>query len=44
MLCSSLRMVDTSVMLSHSEPFELVLYQKTVMEQIEGSREKLVSK
>ena len=44
MLCSSLRMVDTSVMLAHGEPFELVLYQKTAMEQIEGAREKLVSK
>lgn len=44
MLRSSLRMVDTSVMLTHGEPFELVLYQKTAMEQIERSREKLVSK
>jgi dynein heavy chain len=40
----NLRIVDTSRLLTHSEPFELVLYQRTVMEQIESTRDVLISK
>ena len=41
---SDLRIVDTSRLLVHSEAFELVVYQRAVMEQIEHARNVLVSK
>ena len=41
---SDLRIVDSSRLLVHSEAFELVVYQRAVMEQIEHARNVLVSK